>query len=165
MATVSHSALSPARRGATLMIMTQTVAVPLWLLILVLLFAAVTFASHFLFPSVRWFFRKRMERVVARLNERLARPIQPFKLATRHDTIERLIYHPAVAEAVVEHAEREAVPESVAFQLARRHAREIVPSFSATLYGSAGRFTGSGSGQWTASCLTGSIRRRRLFLS
>jgi glycerol-3-phosphate O-acyltransferase len=120
------------------MIMTQTVAVPLWLLILVLLFAAVTFASHFLFPSVRWFFRKRMERVVARLNERLARPIQPFKLATRHDTIERLIYHPAVAEAVVEHAEREAVPESVAFQLARRHAREIVPSFSATLYFSVG---------------------------
>ena len=114
--------------------MTQTVAVPLWLLILILLFAAVTFASHFLFPSVRWFFRKRMERVVARLNERLARPIQPFKLAARHDTIERLIYHPAVTEAVVEHAEREGVPESVAFQLARRHAREIVPSFSATVY-------------------------------
>ena len=114
--------------------MTQTVAVPLWLLILILLFAAVTFASHFLFPSVRWFFRKRMERVVARLNERLARPIQPFKLAARHDTIERLIYHPAVTEAVVEHAEREGVPESVAFQLARKHAREIVPSFSATVY-------------------------------
>jgi glycerol-3-phosphate O-acyltransferase len=114
--------------------MTQTVAVPLWLLILVLLFAAVTFASHFLFPSVRWFFRKRMERVVAQLNERLVRPIQPFKLAARHDTIERLIYHPAVTEAVVEHAEREGVPESVAFQLARKHAREIVPSFSATVY-------------------------------
>ncbi len=114
--------------------MTQTVPVPLWLFILILLFAAVTFASHFLFPSVRWFFRKRMERAVARLNARLARPIQPFKLAARHDTIERLIYHPAVTEAVVEHAEREGVPESVAFQLARRHAREIVPSFSATLY-------------------------------
>jgi glycerol-3-phosphate O-acyltransferase len=114
--------------------MTQTVAVPLWLLILILLFAAVTFASHFLFPSVRWFFRKRMERGVARLNERLARPIQPFKLAARHDTIERLIYHPSVTEAVVEHARRENVPEAVAFQLARKHAREIVPSFSATVY-------------------------------
>jgi glycerol-3-phosphate O-acyltransferase len=114
--------------------MTRTVDVPLWLFSLILLFAAVTFASHFLFPSVRWFFRNRMERVVARLNERLARPIQPFKLAARHDTIERLIYHPAVAEAVVEHAAREGVPEAVAFQEARRFAREIVPGFSATVY-------------------------------
>jgi glycerol-3-phosphate O-acyltransferase len=138
MVPVSQSALSLVRPSATVSPMTQTVAVPLWLLILILLFAAVTFASHFLFPSVRWFFRKRMERGVARLNERLARPIQPFKLAARHDTIERLIYHPAVTEAVVEHAEREGVPESVAFQLARRYAREIVPSFSVMLYFSVG---------------------------
>ncbi|MCC5973631.1 MAG: glycerol-3-phosphate acyltransferase, partial [Rubellimicrobium sp.] len=68
--------------------MTQTVAVPFWLLILILLFAAVTFASHFLFPSVRWFFRKRMERAGAQLNTRLARPIQPFKLARRYDMIQ-----------------------------------------------------------------------------
>ena len=114
--------------------MTQTVAVPLWLLILILLFAAVTFASHFLFPSVRWFFRRRMERVVARLNTRLARPISPFKLATRHDTIQRLIYDPEVTRAVVDHARREKVPEAVAFERARDIAREIVPSFSATAY-------------------------------
>lgn len=131
---MSRGALSVAGGDATFCGMTQTVAVPLWLLILILLFAAVTFASHFLFPSVRWFFRNRMERGVARLNERLARPIQPFKLAARHDTIERLIYHPAVTEAVVEHASRENVPEAVAFQQARKYAREIVPSFSATVY-------------------------------
>mgnify|MGYP000181425436 CR=1 FL=1 len=40
--------------------MIQPVAVPFWLLILILAFAAITFLSHFLFPSVRWFFRKRM---------------------------------------------------------------------------------------------------------
>lgn len=114
--------------------MTQTIAVPLWLLILILLFAAVTFASHFLFPSVRWFFRKRMERAVAQLNLRLARPIQPFKLARRHDMIQRLIYDPQVTEAIVEHARRENLPENVAFEQARRIAREIVPSFSATAY-------------------------------
>jgi len=131
---MSFGALSGGAVDATFPGMTQTVAVPLWLLILILLFAAVTFASHFLFPSVRWFFRKRMERGVARLNERLARPIQPFKLAARHDTIERLIYHPSVTEAVVEHARREDVPEAVAFQQARKFAREIVPSFSATVY-------------------------------
>lgn len=114
--------------------MFSTVELPLWLLALILLFAAVTFASHFLFPSVRWFFRRRMERAVARLNERLERPIQPFKLARRHDMIQRLSYDREVWEAIKEHAIEEGVPENVAFERAQRYAREIVPSFSATLY-------------------------------
>ena len=38
-------------------------------LLLILAFAGVTFASHFLFPSVRWFFRVRAQRVVDRLNK------------------------------------------------------------------------------------------------
>ena len=114
--------------------MTQTVSLPLWLLILILLFAAVTFASHFLFPSVRWFFRKRAERLIGRLNTRLQRPIEPFKLARRHDMIQRLIYDPQVTEAIVEHAREHDVPENVAFEKARDYAREIVPSFSATAY-------------------------------
>ncbi len=114
--------------------MTQTVAVPYWLLVLILAFAAITFASHFLFPSVRWFFRKRMERAVARLNARLDRPIELFKLARRQDMIVRLAYDPAVLEAVAEHAAETGVPGSVAFEEARGYAREIVPGFSATLY-------------------------------
>ncbi|MBM1220165.1 1-acyl-sn-glycerol-3-phosphate acyltransferase [Ponticoccus sp. SC2-23] len=114
--------------------MFRSVTLPLWLLILILLFAAVTFASHFLFPSVRWFFRKRAERLVARLNERLDRPLEPFKLARRHDMIQRLIYDPSVAEAIVEYAREKGVPENVAFEKARDYAREIVPSFSATAY-------------------------------
>lgn len=114
--------------------MTQQVSLPLWLLILIVLFAAVTFASNFLFPSVRWFFRKRAERLVARLNTRLQRPIEPFKLARRHDMIQRLIYDPSVTEAIVDHARKHDVPENVAFEIARDYAREIVPSFSATAY-------------------------------
>lgn len=118
--------------------MFRPVTLPLWLFVLIVLFAAVTLASHFLFPSVRWFFRKRMERAVARLNTRLKRPIAPFKLARRHDMIERLIYDPGVTEAIVDHSRRNGVPEAVAFQLARRYAREIVPAFSATVYFSIG---------------------------
>ena len=114
--------------------MFQPVALPLWLLVVILLFAAVTFASHFLFPSVRWFFRRRMEKAVAQLNTRLTRPIEPFKLARRHDMIQRLIYDGEVWAAISEHARVEGVPENVAFERARRYAREIVPSFSATLY-------------------------------
>ena len=114
--------------------MMQTVELPIWLFILILLFAVVTFASHFLFPSVRWFFRRRMERVVKRVNERLERPIEPFKLARRYDMIQRLIYDPEVSQAIADHAKRNSVPENVAFEQARKYAREIVPSFSATAY-------------------------------
>ncbi|WP_373356102.1 1-acyl-sn-glycerol-3-phosphate acyltransferase [Pseudoroseicyclus sp. CXY001] len=118
--------------------MFQTVAVPIWLLVLIVLFAAVTFASHFLFPSVRWFFRRRAERLVARMNERLTRPIEPFKLARRHDMIQRLIYDTEVNRAIHAHARRNGVPENVAFETARRYAREIVPRFSAAVYFSFG---------------------------
>ncbi|MFZ3584905.1 1-acyl-sn-glycerol-3-phosphate acyltransferase [Loktanella sp. DJP18] len=118
--------------------MTQPVILPLWAFVLIVLFAAVTFASHFLFPSVRWFFRKRAERVIARLNERLARPIEPFKLARRYDMIQRLIYDPEVTQAVVAYAQEHDVPENVAFERARNYAREIVPGFSATAYFSIG---------------------------
>lgn len=111
---------------------------PVWAFVLIILFAGVTFASHFLFPSVRWFFRKRAERVIAKVNKRLQRPIEPFKLARRHDMIQRLIYDPQVTEAIVEHARKEGIPENVAFEKARRYAREIVPSFSATAYFSVG---------------------------
>ncbi len=114
--------------------MTQPVTLPLWAFVLILLFAGVTFASHFLFPSVRWFFRRRAERVIARLNERLQKPIEPFKLARRYDMIQRLVYDPEVTQAIVEHARSNNIPENVAFEKAQWYAREIVPSFSATAY-------------------------------
>lgn len=114
--------------------MLQIVEVPLWALILILAFAAVTFASHFLFPSVRWFFRRRMERAVAQLNTRLARPIEPFKIMRRQDQITRLVYDPQVMQAVRDYAREEGVPPNVAFERARSYAREIVPGFSTATY-------------------------------
>ena len=114
--------------------MNSTVTLPLWLFILILLFAAVTASTHFLFPSVRWFFRRRAERIVAELNKRLERPIQPFKLLRRQDMIQRVIYDPEVVRAVGSYAERHDVREDVAFEKARDYAREIVPSFSAMAY-------------------------------
>lgn len=118
--------------------MTQTIELPIWLFVVILLFATVTALSHFLLPSVRWFFRLRLERAVARLNKRLTRPIEPFKLARRHDMIQRLIYDPQISQAIADHAREEGIPENVAFQQARRYAREIVPSFSAFAYFSFG---------------------------
>jgi glycerol-3-phosphate O-acyltransferase len=111
-----------------------TVAVPVWLLVLILGFAAISFATHFLFPSVRWFFRRRAERALTRLNARLDRKIDLFKLAQRSDMVARLAYDQRVVEAAMVHAAETGVPGEVAFEEARRYAREIVPGFSATVY-------------------------------
>ncbi|WP_434613721.1 1-acyl-sn-glycerol-3-phosphate acyltransferase [Tabrizicola sp. M-4] len=114
--------------------MTGTVELPIWLVVLVLALAGIAALDRILAPSVRWFFRRRMERAVARLNERLERPIAPFKLAQRHDMILRLAYDPQVMQAVAEHAAETGVPPTVAMQEARAYAAEIVPAFSATMY-------------------------------
>ena len=114
--------------------MFRAVEVPLWLLVLILGFATVSFATHFLFPSVRWFFRRRAERALAKLNSKLDRKIELFKLARRSDMIARLVHDPKVMEAVAEHAAETGVPGQVAFEEARTYAREIVPGFSATVY-------------------------------
>ncbi len=114
--------------------MFETVAIPVWVLVLIGLFAALSILERIIGPSIRWFFRKRAERVVAELNKRLERPIQPFKLARRFDMIQRLIHDTEVARAIVEHAREQNVPEQVAREKAERYAREIVPRFSATAY-------------------------------
>ncbi|NGM47303.1 glycerol-3-phosphate acyltransferase [Rhodobacter sp. SGA-6-6] len=114
--------------------MFRAVEVPLWLLILILGFAAISFATHFLFPSVRWFFRRRAERALAQLNARLDRKIDLFKLARRPDMVARLSYDARVVEAAMLHAAETGIPPEVAFEEARRYAREIVPGFSATVY-------------------------------
>ncbi|MDN5786970.1 1-acyl-sn-glycerol-3-phosphate acyltransferase [Pseudorhodobacter sp.] len=114
--------------------MTGTVTIPIWFLVLILLFGTVTFASHFLFPSVRWFFRARAQRALARLNQRLQRPIDPMKLMRRQDKIVRLIYDPAVMQAIAENAAETGRPQNVVFEEAKAYAREIVPGFSTLLY-------------------------------
>ncbi len=114
--------------------MWNTVTLPVWALVLILLFAAIAALDKLLFPSVRWFLRRRLENAVAQLNQRLTRPIQPFKLARRNDTVLRLIYDPQVAQAIVDHARSTGIREDVAFQTAERYAREIVPGFSAFTY-------------------------------
>jgi glycerol-3-phosphate O-acyltransferase len=112
----------------------MTVTLPLWLLVLIVAFAAVAALDRVFAPSVQWFFRRRMERVVVQVNTRLERKIEPFKLARRQDMIVRLAYDRHVMDAVSDHAAETGVPLSVAFEEAHGYAREIVPGFSASLY-------------------------------
>ncbi len=114
--------------------MSASVEMPLWLVILVLALAAIGALDRIIGPGMRWFLRRRMERAVEKLNQRLERPIRPFRLMRRQDQVTRLIHDPQVMEAVADYARTEGVPHNVAFARARSYAREIVPGFSTATY-------------------------------
>ena len=65
--------------------MFDTIELPTWFVAVAAVFASIAAIERALIPSVRWFFRRRMERVVAKVNQRLDRPIEPFQLARRHE--------------------------------------------------------------------------------
>jgi glycerol-3-phosphate O-acyltransferase len=114
--------------------MSGTVTLPLWLVVVTLALAALSLLDRLLIPSLRWALRRRANRAISKLNTRLKLRIQPFKLTTRQVLIDRLLYDPDILHAVDEHAKSEGIPREVAFEKARRYAREIVPSFNAYAY-------------------------------
>ena len=114
--------------------MTSLVSVPLWVLLLLILFAVSALLDRILVPSVRWVLRRRVNRVLEEFNERLQIRVQPFKLTKRQVLIDRLVYDPEVLAAAEAFAQSEEMPREVALETVGRYAREIVPSFNAYLY-------------------------------
>lgn len=114
--------------------MFQQVTLPFWLLCLLAIFAAIAFLDRIFAPSVRWFFRRRVNTAIDELNTRLDTRIQPFKLTRKQTLIDQLMYDPHVISAAEEESEREGTPLSVVMKKAERYAREIVPSFSPLAY-------------------------------
>lgn len=114
--------------------MTSHVAVPFWLLLIVAAFALWAFIEHFLTPSLRWFFRRRVNVVIQEINTRLNIEIPSFKLTRREVVIDRLFHDPAVRQAAQSWRKESGVSEEEARRKVDRYAREIVPSFNAYLY-------------------------------
>jgi len=114
--------------------MTQTVTLPAWLLAIIVLFAAWAVLDRLLLPSVRWYFRRRVNRVIDEINTRLNIEIPAFKLTRRKVLIDRLLYDPRVQAAVEGEAQAENVARAVIMARVEVYAREIVPSFNAYLY-------------------------------
>ncbi len=114
--------------------MNELIEVPLWALLLLFLLAFLATLDRMLIPSVRWFFRRRINRAIGQLNEQLTVKLQPFKLTKRSVLIDRLIFDARVLEAVEKEADRTGAPREVVLDQVRTYAREIVPSFNAYLY-------------------------------
>jgi glycerol-3-phosphate O-acyltransferase len=111
-----------------------TVELPLWLVVITLVLAALAFFDRFLVPSVRWAFRRRANRAIEELNTRLKLQIRPFKMTKRQVLIDHLVYDAEVLHAAEQYARENKIPNEVAMEKVQRYAREIVPSFSAYAY-------------------------------
>ncbi|MEM7684647.1 MAG: 1-acyl-sn-glycerol-3-phosphate acyltransferase [Pseudomonadota bacterium] len=114
--------------------MWETVSVPVWAVWLTAILATIALLDRVIGPSLRWMFRRRVNRAIDRLNERLQVKIQPFKLTRRQVLIERLVYDSEVMATVEAHTEETGMPRDAAVALVETYAREIVPSFSAYAY-------------------------------
>ncbi|MDQ2069694.1 1-acyl-sn-glycerol-3-phosphate acyltransferase [Natronospira bacteriovora] len=114
--------------------MTETIEVPLWLLLAIALLALWVLLERLLLPSVRWFFRRRVNLLIDQLNRRLKLRLPTFSLTKRRVLIDRLVYDPTVLEEVRQHCQETGAPWAAALQQVESYAREIVPSFNAYFY-------------------------------
>ncbi len=114
--------------------MTTSVTVPLWVAVAVAILATIAVVDRLLTPTIRWWLRRRANRAIDELNQRLRLKIPPFKLARRKRLIEQLMFDPEVLKAVEDEAKARSEPKSVTHARARRYAKEIVPAFSAYTY-------------------------------
>ncbi|KGF67509.1 hypothetical protein LL06_21940 [Hoeflea sp. BAL378] len=114
--------------------MSQTVELPLWVIVIASILAAIAIADRLLSPAVRWFFRRRVNQAIEELNTRLQLKIRPFGTTRREVLIDRVTNDPRVVEAVAAHARETGTPIEVTMAQATRYAREIVPMFNAYAY-------------------------------
>lgn len=134
--------------------LTEAVSLPLWLVVLACLLAALSLLERFFLPSMRWFLQRRLNRLIAEMNSRLNIRIPAFTLARRRVLINSLTYDPEVLAAVERQAREESLPHDVLMERVGRYAREIVPAFNAYLYFRVG--------MWLARRLARNLYRVRL---
>jgi glycerol-3-phosphate O-acyltransferase len=114
--------------------MTETVTLPMWVFLALLVAAGTALLQHFLIPSVRYVLRGRVNRVIDEVNTRLNISIRPFQLTKRQVLIDRLVFDPRVIETIEAQAHETQKPREVLQAEVRRYAREIVPAFNAYVY-------------------------------
>ena len=114
--------------------MAETVSLPIWIVAVAGAFFFWAILDRLLFPSLRWLFRRRVNRVIDELNTRLRPQIPPFQQPKRQVLIDRLTYDSQVMESVETEARKSDLPRDVLIRDVGRYAREIVPSFNVYVY-------------------------------
>ena len=82
---------APRRRA-----LTESVAVPLWLFVVLVALALFAALEWFLLPGVRWYFRRKVRRVMDEISTRFKIELPEFKLTRRRALLDRLTSDPRV---------------------------------------------------------------------
>lgn len=114
--------------------MTTTIAVPVWLAVVVAVLALWALLDRLLVPSVRWLIRSRANKVLDEVGQRLRLQVRPFQQTSRRSLIDRLVFDEKVQQAATGFAQANKMPREVAHAIVERYAREIVPAFNAYFY-------------------------------
>ena len=122
--------------------MTGTVTLPTWLFVVLVLFAVWAALDRLLLPGARWYFRRKVSRVIEEINTRLNVELPQFKLTRREVLIDRLLHDGRVRAAVEKYCQENRMPRDAALARVERFAREIVPSFNAYVYFRVGYWLG-----------------------
>ncbi|MCK4834614.1 MAG: 1-acyl-sn-glycerol-3-phosphate acyltransferase [Gammaproteobacteria bacterium] len=112
----------------------ETIALPYWLFIVLLVFAAVMVLDRILLPGMRWYLKRRVNRVIDEINTRLDIEIRPIQFTRRQAIIDQLVFDEKVIDAIKLYAEEHKMPHAIAQEKARKYAAEIVPAFNAYIY-------------------------------
>jgi len=110
------------------------IAVPFWMLALLVALAAWALVSKIALPLWHGFARRRAERVLEELGGTEKLRIEPFRLTRRHVLVDRLVNDREVEEAIDAAAAAEKLPKEAVQARVRGFAREIVPAFNAYFY-------------------------------
>jgi glycerol-3-phosphate O-acyltransferase len=122
--------------------MSESVALPLWLVVAVGVFALWALYEHVLVPALRWMFTHPANRVIDDVSPRLRIGIRPFQRTRRQALIHRLLTDPKVQQAAEDYSRRQRQPLPRVLKLVEAYAREIVPAFNAYLYFRTGYWLG-----------------------
>ena len=114
--------------------MEHTITLPYWLFTLLLVFAIFLVLDRILLPGMRWYLRRRVNRVIKEVNTRLDIEIRPFQLTRKQALIDQLIFDDKVIEAIKDYAKEHNMPSEVAQAKALKYATEIAPTFNAYIY-------------------------------
>jgi glycerol-3-phosphate O-acyltransferase len=115
-------------------VFTSSVSLPVWIFILLLLAAGYAVVVSVLFPSVRWFLRRRLNKAVDKLNASLQIEIRPLQQTRRQVLIDQLMFDPEIIAFIEARSLEDNIPRDMLQQKVKRYAREIVPSFNAYVY-------------------------------
>jgi glycerol-3-phosphate O-acyltransferase len=122
----------------------ESVTLPAWLFAILVALSLWALLQLALVPGVRWYLRRKVNRVILEINTRFNVELPQFKLTRRQVIIDRLFHDPKVQAAIEREGREKGLPRDVIAARVDRYAREIVPAFNAYLYFRVGYWLGRG---------------------